>query len=201
MLTFLTVPDYAFYPLAVGAPPALLYATRKINLQIPEKEQKEARKVWIILGCLLMILSLNLSLKPRSAAYVPITRTISEFIGRHPGRYAMSTGAGLTSFETKTNIVRLDGSAEDQFFLKQLDVQNSLNKVFQHYAVNYYIVLNPSQAKDCYSVREPAQNRFGGMNKGLSDWICARPVFEKQATPQTNVAVFQINSSEKELHP
>lgn len=194
-LTFVALPEYAFYSIAAGAPFALLFATHKINTQVSGEDKNTAKRVWLILGGLFLILSLNLSFKKRSAFYPPIVRAIAEFSEKHPGRYAMSTGAGISSFLTGTEIVRLDGLATDKDFLKMLDSQESLDAAFRRYNVDYYIALNPQKGESCYSAREPAQNRFGGTNKGLSVWICADPVFEKQTNPKIKLSVFKIDSS------
>ncbi|MBO4644678.1 MAG: hypothetical protein J5716_08755 [Alphaproteobacteria bacterium] len=200
-LTFITVPEYSFYPFAVGAPLALMYATTKIDSQIEEKEKKQARIFWFALSCLLMFVALGLSLKPRFAHFVPLTQTIAEFTKDHPGRYAMSAGSGITSFATKATVVRLDGMAQDMNLLKMIETQEALNKALQHYRVDYFISFNPKKGESCYSVRAPVQNRFGGTNKGMSDWFCAEPVFEKQATPAIKVAIFKIDASGKAVSP
>ncbi|MBO4520991.1 MAG: hypothetical protein J5787_07275 [Alphaproteobacteria bacterium] len=200
-LTFVTLPEYSFYPFIIGAPIALMYATTKIDSQIEEKEKKQARIFWLASGCLLVFVALGLSVKPRMAYFIPLTRTIAEFTEDHPGRYAMSMGAGITSFVTKANIVRLDGMAEDMNLLNMLEVQESLNKAFQNYHIDYFIAFNPKKGETCYLVRAPAQNRFGGTNKGMADWLCAEPVFEKQATPALTVAIFKLDASGKAVFP
>lgn len=197
MATFLTLPDFAFYPFIVGAPFALLFAAGKINAQVSEKEKKQARRAWVILGGLLILLSLGRGVRPQSAVYSRIVQEVAGFSGNHPGRYAMGVGAGITSFMAKTEIVRLDGAAEDLTLLKMIEAQEPLDKTFKRFGVNYYIAVNLQKGKDCYSAREPAQNRFGGSNKGMSDWLCAEPVFEKKATPEVKIAIFAIDSSGK----
>lgn len=200
--TYIAVPEYAFYPLAVGSPVALLFAACNIDAQLEEKqkqkEQKQARLVWLILGCCFALLTLFQSVKPRSAFYQPITRVVSEFTDKNQGVYAMSGGAGINAFITKSNFVRLDGMAQDKQMLDFLASQTSLDKVLKHYNVDYFIAVN-SQAGEqgCYSAREPVQNRFGGSNKGMSDWLCAPPVFEKQATPKIKIGIFKINQDGK----
>ena len=200
-ITFITLPEYAFYPLAAGAPIALLFATRKINSQLPEEEKKLARRAWLILGGLLLLICLTLSIKPRSAFLSAFAQTFAEFAGQHPGRYAMSSGAGMISFMTKADIVRLDGMAEDQNLLNMLEKQEDLGNAFKHYKIDYYVAFKPQKDKECYSAREPVQNRFGGTNKGLSDWLCAAPVFEKQITPKTTMAIFKIDEAGKAAFP
>ncbi|MBR4126496.1 MAG: hypothetical protein IKR09_02830 [Alphaproteobacteria bacterium] len=198
-VTFLTLPDYAFYPFTVGAPFALLFAAGKINAQISEKEKKQARRAWVILGGLLILLSLGRVVKPQSAVYSRVVQEVAGFSGNHSGRYAMGVGAGITSFMAKTEIVRLDGAAEDLTLLKMIEAQEPLDKAFKRFGVNYYIAVNIEKGKDCYSAREPVQNRFGGSNKGMSDWLCAKPVFEKKATPDIKIAIFAIDVSGKAI--
>lgn len=200
--TYIAVPEYAFYPLAVGSPVALLFAACNIDTQLEEKqkqkEQKQARLVWLILGSCFCLLTLFQSVKPRSAFYQPISQVISEFTDKHQGVYAMSAGAGISAFMTQSRFVRLDGMAQDKQMLDFLASQTSLDKVLKHYNVDYFIAVN-SQAGEqgCYSAREPVQNRFGGSNKGMSDWLCAPPVFEKQATPKIKIGIFKINQDGK----
>lgn len=200
-LTFVALPEYALYPFATGAPLALLFAANKINSQITENEKPKARLTWLILGGLLSLTALSLAIKPRAAFYTDIVKTIKEFTDQNPGRYAMSTGAGITSFITGANIIRLDGMAEDLNMLKKLEAQETLRNVFRDYRINYYIAINLPKGKDCYSAREPVQNRFGGTNKGLSDWLCAEPVFEKQANSHFKISIFKIDLSGKVVSP
>lgn len=198
--TYIAVPEYAFYPLAVGSPIALLFAACRIDRQLKEKqkEQNQARLVWMILGCCFALLTLFQSVKPRSAFYQPITRVISEFTDKNQGVYAMSAGAGISAFMTQSRFVRLDGMAQDKQMLDFLASQTSLDKVLKHYDVDYFIAVNPQAGEqECYSAREPVQNRFGGSNKGMSDWLCAPPVFEKQATPKIKIGIFKINQDGK----
>jgi len=199
--TFIILPDYAFYPFAVGAPLALMFVTNNIDKKVNEKEKKQARTVWLTLGFLLMTIAFFSAIKPRSAYLPYVIRTISEFTDRNPGRYAMGYGAGFSSFMTGKDFVRLDGSAEDITFLDMLSKQDSLDKVFQNYKVDYYIAVNIQKGENCYSAREPVQNRFGGTNKGMSDWLCAEPVFEKLATPKRKISVFKINNAGKAETP
>ena len=196
-ITFITLPDYAFYPFAVGAPFALTFITNNIDKSVDEKEKKYAKIVWLALGCLLMAIPFFSVIKPRSPVFPDVVRTVSEFTDQHPGRYAMGYGAGFSSFMTGKDFVRLDGAAEDTTFLDMLTKQESLDKVFQTYKVDYYIAVNIQSAENCYSVREPVQNRFGGMNKGMSDWLCAQPVFEKQANSRIKISIFKINDAGK----
>lgn len=201
-VTFIALPEYAFYPLAVGGPVALLYAVCRIDEQLQEKEKETEKKqalfVWLILGCCFCCSAFFLSFRTRSAFYEPVTRVISEFTGKNPGLYAMSNGAGITSYVTKNRFVRLDGMAEDQKMLDFLNTQTTLDAALKHYGVDYLVTINPSTGgQSCYSVREPAQNRFGGSNKGMSDWLCASPVFEKQATPKIRIGIFKIDKNGK----
>ena len=86
----------------------------------------------------------------------------------------------------------------DKQMLEFLDSQTSLDAVLKHYGVNYLVTVNLNAGEQgCYSAREPAQNRFGGSNKGMSDWLCATPVFEKQATPKIKIGIFKINQNGK----
>lgn len=203
-VTFIALPEYAFYPLAAGGPAALLFAVCRIDRQLQEKEKatekKQALTVWLILGLCFCCSAVFLSLRARSAFYKPVTQAIAEFTGKNPGRYAMSGGAGITSYITKTPFVRLDGMAQDQKMLDFLNTQTDLNTVLKHYGVNYLVTANSSAGgKKCYSAREPGQNRFGGSNKGMSDWLCAPPVFEKQATPKIKISIFKIDQNGKAI--
>ena len=195
--TYLTLPEYAFYPFAVGAPLALLFAARKIKSQISEREQEKARRFWLILGCLFLLVSFSLAVKPRSPAYKSVVDAVAEFADKSPqGRYAVGTGAGFISFFTKADVVRLDGMAEDALFLKLLNEQASLSDAFGTYSVDYYVAVNLPKGKNpCHSAREPVQNRFGGTNKGMSDWLCADPVFLKDVSKKIKVSIFPIDSS------
>lgn len=197
VFTFILLPEYSFYPLAIGAPVALLFAANKINTQIGENEKKQAQKAWLVLSGLFLIIALTLCIKPRSAFYRTIVRTVSEFSEEHPGRYAMSTGAGITSFITQKDFVRLDGMAGNLTLLKNLDIQSELKKTFKDYNIDYYIAINPSKNDACYAIREPVQNRFGGTNKGMSDWLCSEPVFEKDADPRYKIVIFKTDVFEK----
>ena len=81
-----------------------------------------------------------------------------------------------------------------------LNTQTDLNTVLKHYGVNYLVTAKSSAGgKKCYSAREPRQNRFGGSNKGMSDWLCAPPVFEKQATPKIKISIFKIDQNGKAI--
>ena len=197
LATYITLPEYAFYSFAVGAPFALLFAVQKIKSQISEHEQEKANRIWLFLGGLFLIVSLGLSVKPRSPAYKPVIDAVVEFSDRNPGRYAIGAGAGFLSFSTKSNVFRIDGMAENLLLSTMLKAQEALDAAFRIYIVDYYVAVNPSKGEKCYSAREPVQNRFGGTNKGMSDWLCADPVFEKRISPETNVAVFAINPSGK----
>ena len=157
--------------------------------------------VWLTTGVLLMIVSLTLSVKPRSPFFRNIVETAAEFVMKEPGRYAMSAGSGITSYITGAEIVRLDGSAEDLELLKMIDVQESLDKAFQKYGIDYYIAVNAEKGEKCYSARVPGQNRFGGTNKGMSTWLCTDPVFEKQAAPDVKISVFKISGTEGSFIP
>ena len=203
-VTFIALPDYAFYPLCIGGPTALLFAVCRIDQQISEKEterekdQKQALRFWTVLGFCFCFTGIFLSLQPRCAVYKSITQIISEFTDKNPGIYAMSSGAGITSYVTNAKIVRLDGMAQDKQMLNFLDTQSDLNTVFKHYGVNYFIDVNPQAGKQgCYSAREPSQNRFGGSNKGMSDWLCTAPVFKKLSTAKINIGIFKINQDGK----
>ena len=193
VFTFITLPEYSFYPLAIGAPAALLFAANEINSRVQENEKKQAKKAWLILSCLFLILALTVCTKSRAAFYRSITHTVSEFSDKHPGRYAMSTGAGITSFVTQKDFVRLDGMAGDLPLLKNLDAQKELKETFKNYNIDYYIAINPGKNDNCYSAREPVQNRFGGTNKGMSDWLCTEPVFEKDATSEYKITIFKTD--------
>lgn len=200
--TFIALPEYAFYPLAIGGPVALLFIFCGIDEKFLKKEENPERKkallVWLILGFCFSCSSVFLSLLPRSAFYKSVTQGISEFTDKNPGIYAMSSGAGVSSYVTKKHFVRLDGMAQDQQMLNFLNIQAPLNQVFKRYGVNYFIAANLStEQQSCYSAREPRQNRFGGNNKGMSDWLCASPVFEKQVTPQIKIFIFKIDQNGK----
>lgn len=201
VLTHLTLPDYAFYPLAVGGPFALLYATNEINSKIPEKEKSTARIVWLILAGGFLAVALSLAVKPRSPFFRNIVDAVAGFTAGNKGRYAMSAGAGITSYKTGAQIVRLDGAAEDLEMLKMIDSQSPLAEAFKKYGIEYYIAVNAEKGENCYSARVPGQNRFGGTNKGMSDWLCAEPVFVKQAASNATVAVFKIGATGKALSP
>ncbi len=196
--TFIAVPEYAFYPLTVGGAVALLFVICKIDSQLKETEKKQAFLVWMILGWCFCCSALFLSFRTRSAFYEPVTQAIAEFTDKNPGIYAMSNGAAISSFMTQTRFVRLDGMAQDKQMLEFLDSQTSLDAVLKHYGVNYLVTVNLNAGEQgCYSAREPVQNRFGGSNKGMSDWLCAPPVFEKQATPKIKIGIFKINQDGK----
>lgn len=197
-MTYIALPEYAFYTLAAGAPAALLFATSRIDAQLTGREKNLAQRVWTILGVCFCLISVFYATHPRSAFYEPVTRTVGEFTDAHKGRFAMGAGAGITAFETGADFVRLDGMAQDKKMLDFLGAQTDLSTVFKHYGVNYYVAANPTSAdKTCYSAREPVQNRFGGSNKGMSDWLCAAPVFEKQATPKIRIGIFRIDENGK----
>lgn len=197
-MTYIALPEYAFYTLAAGAPAAFLFATSKIDAQLAGREKKLAQRVWAALGICFCLISVFYAARPRSAFYEPVTRTVAEFVKTHKGRYAMGAGAGIAAFETGAEFVRLDGMAQDKKMIDFLGAQTDLTNVFKHYGVNYYVAVNPTSAdKTCYSAREPVQNRFGGSNKGMSDWLCAAPVFEKQATPKIRIGIFQIDENGK----
>ncbi|MBR1777702.1 MAG: hypothetical protein IJ752_03845 [Alphaproteobacteria bacterium] len=197
IMTFIALPEYAFYPFAVGTPFAFVFAANKINTQIMEKEKNQARLTWLILGVLFVLVAFSLAIKPRSAGYVHIADAVAEFADQHQGRYAMSFGAGFVSSIKDITMTRLDGMAEDLDMLKRIEAQENLNKAFQKYQIDYYVAINPNINKGCYSVREPVQNRFGGTNKGMNDWLCMAPVFEKQITPKLKVVIFKTNKGEK----
>ena len=194
-ITFIALPEYAFYPLAVGGSVALLFIFCVVEEQLRKKEPT-ALFVWFVLGLCFCCSAVFLALRPRSAFYEPITRVVSEFTDQNPGLYAMSGGAGISSYVTKKHFVRLDGMAQDQQMLNFLNTQSPLSHVFKHYGVDYFVAANLSSGdQGCYSAREPRQNRFGGSNKGMSDWLCALPVFEKQATPKIKISIFKINKN------
>ena len=194
VITFIALPEYALYPLAIGSPVALLFAVCRIDEQLKERkqEQKQALTVWLILGICFCLITFFLAIRPRSAFYVPITKTVAEFSQHNNGLYAMGTGAGITSFITKRDFTRLDGLAQNMKMLTFLERQAPLKEVFKHYGVRYYIAVNPKAENGCYAVREPVQNRYGGSNKGNSDWLCFEPVFLKQATPQIKIGIFDL---------
>ncbi len=111
----------------------------------------------------------------------------------------MGGGAGMLAWKTGEKVARLDGAAMDANLLNDLDAQASLDKVLKAYRVDYYVAVNPVKGENtpCYAAREPAQNRFGGSNKGFSDWLCADPVFEKKITPKLSVGIFRIDENGK----
>ena len=119
-LTFLTLPKYAFYPFAIGVPFALIFAASRIHSKIREEKKDfeiaQALRAWVVLGGLLIFLSVLQAIQISSEVYIPVVQTISEFTEQHPGRYAMGKGAGIISFLTKKDFVRLDGKAEDTEF-------------------------------------------------------------------------------------
>lgn len=202
-VTYITLPEYAFYPLAVGAPAALAFAVRRIEDQLAEngkeKETSQARLAWTGLSVCFCVIALFSITRPRSAVYQPIIAAIGEFQSARPGHYAMGGGAGMLAWKTGAEVARLDGTAMDAKLLNDLDAQSSLDKVLKAYRADYYVALNPVKGENtpCYAAREPAQNRFGGSNKGFSDWLCAAPVFERKISPKLSVGVFRINENGK----
>lgn len=202
-VTYITVPEYAFYPQAVGAPAALAFAVRRIENQLAEnggeRELSQARLAWTGLSVCFCVIALFSVVRPRSAFYQPVVEAVGEFQSAHRGRYAMGGGAGMLAWKTGEKVARLDGAAMDANLLNDLDAQASLDKVLKAYRVDYYVAVNPVKGENtpCYAAREPAQNRFGGSNKGFSDWLCADPVFEKKITPKLSVGIFRIDENGK----
>lgn len=198
--TYVALPEYAFYPLIIGAPTALAYATKKIDTQIEgEKEKQQASLVWLILGLMLIAISIYTVSKPRSPAYRAVTEQVRSFAEKHPGTYAMGSGAGLAAYAADVPFVRLDGMAGDKKILDFLGTQAALTEVFKHYGITYYVAVNLEHGQECFAAREPMQNHLGGTNKGMSDWLCAKPVFVKQADPAAEVLIFKIGPDGKPI--
>lgn len=200
--TYIALPEYAFYPLIAGAPAALAYATKKIDTQIEgSKEKQQAGLVWLILGLMLIAISFYTVSKPRSPAYRAVTEQVKSFALEHPGTYAMGSGAGLAAYAADVPFVRLDGMAGDKKILEFLGTQSALTEVFKHYGVNYYVAVNLEHGQECFAAREPMQNHLGGTNKAMSDWLCAKPIFVRQADPAAEVLIFKIGNDGKPVFP
>lgn len=196
--TFMLLPEYAYYPLVVGTPIALLYGLEKIDerLETP-KDRKEVQQLWQILAVMLLILSLFIVSRPRIASHRPIAETVRDFAQNNPGIYAMSSGAGITSYQSSMPVIRLDGLGADKKMLDLIAQQATLSEAFKHYGVDYYIVTNLIRSEKCFAAREPRENRLGASNKGMSDWLCADPVFTKEITPKTTLMIFAIDQNGK----
>ncbi len=195
--SYLSLPEYLFYPLSVSAPFALMFATNKIDTQIHEEEKQTAQKAWVILGFLLCIVATLIAIKPRFLAYKDLARAVQTFTKDYEGVYAMGSGAGVSAYLSEKNFVRLDGLAQNKEMLEALHTQKTLDIPLKTFHVDYYIALNSIKSQSCFSTREPLQNRFGGSNKGMNDWLCAEPLSEKQITPRTKIYLFKINENGK----
>lgn len=200
--TYIALPEYAFYPVIIGAPVALAYATKKIDTQIErEKEKQQACTAWLILGLMLIAIGVYTVSKPRSPAYRAVTEQVKSFAETHPGTYAMGSGAGLAAYSSGAPFIRLDGMAGDKKILSFLSTQAALTEVFKHYNVDYYVAVNLEHGQECFAAREPMQNHLGGTNKGMNDWLCAKPVFVQQADPAAEVLIFKIGPDGKPVSP
>ncbi len=201
--SYISLPLYVFYFFAVGAPFGLLFATESIDTQVSEREKIQAQKFWIFLGFLFSLVCVFTVIKPHSVLYEKLGKSVARFAENNEGVYAMSTGAGVSAFLSEKPFVRLDGLASNKEMLDFISVQKAMDLTFKTFKVDYYIALNPIKSQSCFSAREPVQNRFAGSNKGMSDWLCAEPVFEEQITPKTKMLIFKINEEGKafEIYP
>jgi hypothetical protein len=199
--TYMQLPEYAFYPLCIGTPFALLYILDKIDGRLEsDAERRQANIFWNILGGLMLLLSLLVVSRPRIEAYRPVAETVREFARTHPGIYAMGSGAGVSAYLSGMPFVRLDGLAGDHRIQDYLGQQAALSRPFLHYGVDYYVAVNLPKGHECYVAREPKENTLGGNNKGMSDWMCAVPVLSRAASPKINVMIFAIGPEGKAVN-
>lgn len=200
-LTYMQLPEYAFYPLCAGTPFALLYILDKIDGRLEsDAERRQVNIFWNILGGLMLFLSLLVVSRPRIEAYRPVAETVREFAGTHPGIYAMGRGAGVSAYLSGMPFVRLDGLAGDRRIQDYLGQQAALSRAFRHYGADYYVAVNLPKGQECFVAREPKENTLGGNNKGMSDWMCASPVLSRQVAPKTTVMIFAIGPEGKAIH-
>lgn len=202
-MTYIALPEYAYYSLTVGAPIALVYATGKIDTQLEKANEKDkATKVWFVLGVLLLLIGCHTAIRPRSAANEPIMKEIKAFTSDHAGIYAMGNGAGMAAYVSEMPFVRLDGLANDLKMQEFLAAQGKLKDVFKHYGVDYYISVGMTRENECFSAREPYGNHLGANNKGMSDWLCMmQPVYSKAVAPDTELMIFAVNAEETSEAP
>ena len=200
--THLNLPEYAYYPLAVALPFALLYGTGRIdNRMKSDKDRTEIRKYWTVIGAMLLCLSLFSLLSPRFSILRPYARAVSKLAKDKTGVYAIGTGAGTASYVANIPVVRTDGIGSDKQMAGLISQQASLSEAFKKYGVSYYIMLNPVSSKGCYAAREPVENDKGGDNKGMSDWLCAEPVATERISKRDTAALFVLDRNGKAVDP
>ena len=195
-LTYVDLPVYAYYPIAVGAPFAVLFLFKKMieNMTDVQKEQKQMRTFLPVLSGLTFCMALAQAVTPSSAGYLPITAAVKSFMRDNAGVYAMGKGAGITSYVTETPFVRTDGLAMDSKMTDSVGQVRDLTTTLKEYGVRYYVGINALKARNCYVAREPAETSLGPTNKAMSSWLCSEPVFEKRIYPKTTLFIFDLNS-------
>ena len=192
LFSYILVPDYAFYPLGIGAPVALAYAINRISANVRGGDVTLAEKSWLFVGGCMTALCFYIPLRSCDMSYKQAVDALKPFIETHAGTYAMGKGATIAAFETDGRFIRLDGPAADANLQTLLKNQTDINAVFKQYGIDWYIGINlTKQDSGCYGIREPKQNSFG-TNKSLQGWMCETPVAEISASPTLKLQIFNV---------
>ncbi len=192
LFSYILVPDYAFYPLGIGAPVALAYAINRISANIKENDFSLAEKIWSAVGLCLTAVGVYTVSVNYDTSYHTMTRALIPFAQAHDGRFAMGKGASVAAFAVNKPFIRMDGPAGDSNLQKLLENQADILDALKQYGVDLYVAVNlVKQDSGCYGVREPKQNKFG-TNKSMQGWLCQTPVAEIQASPALRVQVFAV---------
>lgn len=192
LFSYILVPDYAFYPLGIGAPVALAYAINRISANIKENDFSLAEKIWSAVGLCLTAVGVYTVSVNYDASYHTMTHALIPFAQAHNGRFAMGKGASVAAFAVNKPFIRMDGPAGDSNLQKLLENQADILDALKQYGADLYVAVNlVKQDSGCYGVREPKQNKFG-TNKSMQGWLCQTPVAEIQASPALRVQVFAV---------
>lgn len=196
LFTYVDLPSYAFYPLTVGTPFAVLFVFQKLveNLNPQEDETKQKRQMNLcarVLSGFLFLIAAGIVAKPLSAAYVPIAETTGDFARQNAGIYAMGRGAGITSYLTGMPVMRIDGLASNDEMRQTIKQSANLPETLKKRGADYYVGLNVKKAQ-CFTPEEPAETVFGRTNQAMGGWLCADPALQKDIYPRLTLFIFKL---------
>lgn len=196
LFTYVDLPEYAFYPLTVGTPFAVLFVFKKLveNIKPEDDEAAERRqmnKCARILSGFIFLIAAGVVIRPQAAAYLPLAEQAGAFARQNANIYAMGKGAGLTSYLTKTPLVRIDGLAANRETSLAIRRAADLTETLKKNGAEYYIGLNVKKAQ-CFTPEEPSATAFGPTNKAMTGWFCAEPVYQNDVYPKVTLSVFKL---------
>jgi hypothetical protein len=125
-----------------------------------------------------------------------IALQLSQWAQLHPGRFAMGDRAGMVGYMLPMPLIQLEGLVADSDMIEFIERQASIQDVFTHYRVDYYIrtrkKATPPGVNGCYDAHEPI-NVNGDRTLLLTGQICDKPVYQFLTTDGQETSVFAVS--------